>query len=251
MTRAGGQQQDLSKREARAHRILDAAASLIMRYGYNKTALDDIARAAAVAKGTLYLHWKSREELFAALMIREKAALTERFRQSVLADPEGPTLRSMMRHAALALINTPLLKAELVRNLDVIGKLAHGDLGHGAHPERVTVFKVYLELLREHGLVRTDLSMRAQTYAVSAIFMGFFLVAPLMPDELKLSDEELAEMLAETVHRTLEPGSISPAQLQAASEAFRQYVNRSAEFVQERLQEALHTHSAQKEETSK
>ncbi len=52
--------------------------------------------------------------------------------------------------------------------------------------------------------MRTDLSLRAQMYMISASFLGFFLVAPLLPDTLALPDEELADMLAETVHRTLE-----------------------------------------------
>ena len=62
------------RRVARAHRILDAASSLILRWGYNKTTIDDVARQAGVAKGTIYLHWNTREELFAALIHRERLA---------------------------------------------------------------------------------------------------------------------------------------------------------------------------------
>jgi hypothetical protein len=75
-------------------------------------------------------------------------------------------------------------------------------------------------LLREQDLVRTDLSLRAQVYMLSAIFAGFFLVAPLVPDEFMLSDEELADLMAETVHCTLEPGRAVPSDaLQTASHA--------------------------------
>lgn len=65
------EQQRLSRRQERAHRILDAAAALILRWGYNKTTVDDIAREAGVAKGTIYLHWKMKEDLFGALIQRE------------------------------------------------------------------------------------------------------------------------------------------------------------------------------------
>ncbi|OLD80902.1 MAG: hypothetical protein AUG54_04740 [Ktedonobacter sp. 13_1_20CM_4_53_7] len=62
--RKGGQGQieERSKREQRANRILDAAAELMLRWGYNKTTIDDIARYAGVAKGTIYLHWKNHEK---------------------------------------------------------------------------------------------------------------------------------------------------------------------------------------------
>ncbi len=60
--------EDRSRRQERADRILDAAAELILRWGYRKTTIDDIAKQAGVAKGTIYLHWKTREDLFMALI---------------------------------------------------------------------------------------------------------------------------------------------------------------------------------------
>ncbi|MBV8695914.1 MAG: helix-turn-helix transcriptional regulator, partial [Ktedonobacteraceae bacterium] len=45
-----------SKQQERAEHILDVAAALIVRWGYGKTTLDDIARQVGVAKGTIYLH---------------------------------------------------------------------------------------------------------------------------------------------------------------------------------------------------
>ncbi len=47
--------------------ILVSALDLFRHYGYRRTAMEDIARAAGVAKGTLYLYFRSKEELFAAI----------------------------------------------------------------------------------------------------------------------------------------------------------------------------------------
>jgi AcrR family transcriptional regulator len=239
---ASTRQQDVSRREERAHRILDAAATLILRWGYNKTTIDDIARQAGVAKGTIYLHWKTREELFRALLQRERLALTADVKQRITSDPAGATLRGLLKHSTLALMQRPLLKAILLRDMDVIGKLAHSQQSNAAYAERLAGFTTYLEFLREHNLVRTDLNLRAQLYMVSAIFMGFFLIAPLMPDELKLSDEEIADLLAETVHRTLESDrTIDTDELPALSHALLQYMNRDMASVQEQFQQALET----------
>ena len=43
--------------------ILDAAGRLLARYGYSKMTMDDLAREVGVAKGTLYLHFPSKEEV--------------------------------------------------------------------------------------------------------------------------------------------------------------------------------------------
>ena len=237
---ARARQQDETRRLARAHRILDAAGALILRWGYNKTTIDDVARQAGVAKGTIYLHWKTREELFGALLRRERLALAEDFRRRIGQDPMGATLRGMLKHSALALMQRPLLKAVLVRDLDVLGKLAHGEHGSGSYAERLAGFQTYLDFLREHDLVRTDLSPKAQIYIVSAIFMGFFLTAPLMPDELTLADEEIAELLAETVHRALESDrAITADELRSASQLLTRYLDRDTAIVQEQLQQGL------------
>jgi AcrR family transcriptional regulator len=52
-----------TKREA----IFAAALELFGRYGYRRTSIDDIARAAGVAKGTVYLYVENKEALFRTL----------------------------------------------------------------------------------------------------------------------------------------------------------------------------------------
>jgi AcrR family transcriptional regulator len=211
-----------------------------MRWGYDKTTIDDVARQAGVAKGTIYLHWKTREELFAALIKREKLALTEDIKARIAQDPAGSTLRGILKHSALALMKHPVIKAIFLHDMDVLGKLAHSKYSSAAYAERLTGFTTYLELLREHKLVRADLSLRVQAYIFSAIFVGFFLVAPLMPDEFALSEEELADFIAETAHRTLEPAhAVSHDTLQTVSRAFEQYLDRNMTIVQEQFQQEV------------
>jgi AcrR family transcriptional regulator len=237
---ASTRETEVSRRRERAQRILDAAAALILRWGFQKTTLDDVSRQAGVAKGTMYLHWKTREELFRALISREKLELAEDLKQRICADPAGATLRGILKHSALALMQRPLLKAVLMRDMDVLGKLAHGKQSSVDRADKLIGFKIYLELLREYGLVRTDLSQQAQVYMFSAIFMGFFFVAPLMPDEFTFSDDEIADLMAETVHCTLEAGrSVSSNELQAVSHVFMQYLNQATEIAQEQFQKEV------------
>lgn len=229
-----------SKRLERAHRILDAASALILRWGYNKTTIDDIARQAGVAKGTIYLHWKTREELFKALLKRERLEHARDFQRRVLADPEGLTLRGVSKNSVLALAKRPLLKAILMRDTDILGKLAPGERNSAAYVERIAGFKSYLELLRRYGLVRTDLSLQVEVHIWSAVFAGFFLGAPLMPDEFNLSDAELAEVMAETIQRTLETGQrVSSEGFQEVSQTFRQYLEQGVALLEEQLRQEM------------
>lgn len=233
-------QQDASRRRERAYRILDATAALIQRWGYNKTTLDDVSREAGVPKSTIYLHWKTREDLFAALVERERIEMVEDFMQRLAEDPAGATLRGMLKYTALALMKRPLLKALFLRDMEVIGKLAHSELSSAAYAERLEGFKAYLEFLREYGLIRTDLSLKAQLYMFSAITTGFLLIGPWMPDEFTFSDEELVELMTETVHCTLESDrSASSDELQSISHTFMEYLDHILATIQEQFDQAL------------
>ena len=43
--------------------ILDAADRLLARYGYQKMTIDDLAREVGIGKGTVYLHFNSKEDV--------------------------------------------------------------------------------------------------------------------------------------------------------------------------------------------
>jgi AcrR family transcriptional regulator len=50
--------------EVRRRALLDAAVSVFGRFGYRKTSMDDVARAAGVSRQGLYLVFSNKEELF-------------------------------------------------------------------------------------------------------------------------------------------------------------------------------------------
>ena len=66
-----------------------------------------------------------------------------------------------------------------------------------------------------------------------------------MPEEFTLSDEEIADLMAETVHCTLEPGrSVPSGELQSVSHIFMQYLDRDTASRQEQFQQEVTTPSA-------
>ena len=59
---------DPQSRAARRGAILAAALDRFARQGYGDTRLEDVARAAGVAKGTLYLYFPNKQALFEGLV---------------------------------------------------------------------------------------------------------------------------------------------------------------------------------------
>jgi AcrR family transcriptional regulator len=58
--------QDYSMADDRTGHILDAALTAFCRYGYGKTTMRDVARAAGMSRAALYLYFPSKEDLFRA-----------------------------------------------------------------------------------------------------------------------------------------------------------------------------------------
>lgn len=59
------------KKDHTREKILTVAARMFGKYGFQKTTVDEIARMAHKAKGSVYYYFKSKEELFLAVVTEE------------------------------------------------------------------------------------------------------------------------------------------------------------------------------------
>lgn len=60
------------RKDARPQELIDAALTLFGEFGYAQTRLDDVASRAGISKGTVYLYFSSKQDLFEAV-VRERA----------------------------------------------------------------------------------------------------------------------------------------------------------------------------------
>ncbi len=57
--------------QVRKDEILDVAQKLFLEKGYAKTTVEDILKKIGIAKGTLYYHFKSKEEILSVIVDRQ------------------------------------------------------------------------------------------------------------------------------------------------------------------------------------
>jgi len=185
----------------RAELILDAAAELLLRLGYRRVTVDDVAERAGIGKGTVYLHWATREELFMAVFRRELAAASDELAGGIRADPAELLLHRLTRANFLAVNNRPLLTALTLADPEVLGKLARTrhDTEHQA------ALDDYLRLLAGHRLVRADLAVEELTYAWHATLEGFFVAQSHADPGGQAALRRTADLLAVTVRSAFEP----------------------------------------------
>lgn len=77
--------------------ILDATERLLVRYGYSKMTMDDLAREAGIGKGTIYLYFPSKEEVVLSRIDRIVEQLLGRLREIAAKKKSHPErLREML-----------------------------------------------------------------------------------------------------------------------------------------------------------
>jgi AcrR family transcriptional regulator len=74
-----------SRAESRHQEVLDAARRIFSRLGYAAASVEEIAKEAGMAKGTIYLHFKSKEEVFATVVVGDLEYLTNQMIEGMSA----------------------------------------------------------------------------------------------------------------------------------------------------------------------
>jgi len=192
-----------AKRESRRQQILDAALACFSRNGFHNTTTADIVRESGVAQGTLYLYFKTKDEIIAALAddrhqgeayitalaqsepdpLQGLALLIEIFGGS-LYDPR----RNAMRRVGVQ------GWGEALRNPGV-----HESAVAGMHAVRRVIVRL-IERGQKAGEFRSDIDPEAMTRILMATFQGLTLQATLGET---LPFESIGAVMGDMIRKTL------------------------------------------------
>ncbi|MGY5778842.1 TetR/AcrR family transcriptional regulator [Rhizobium sp. LEGMi135b] len=73
---------------AKRHQILEGAKRVFMKMGFDAASMNDVTREAGVSKGTLYVYFANKEDLFAAIVNSERAHFVEIVRAALVEDAD-------------------------------------------------------------------------------------------------------------------------------------------------------------------
>ena len=99
------------------HRILEVATKQFVQFGFRKTSISDIADHAGVGKGSLYLHFESKQELFLSCQLEEQRVLYEQI-DKISEMPKEDRLKAYLECTLTFATSAPLSKALLTRPKD-------------------------------------------------------------------------------------------------------------------------------------
>ena len=78
--------------------IIDAAVRVFARTGFFNSRVSDIAREAGIASGTIYLYFKTKDEILVTLFREKMAGFVSTLRKEIAGEPDAPAkLRRLVR----------------------------------------------------------------------------------------------------------------------------------------------------------
>lgn len=206
MSANGERLRDPRARAERATRILDVASELLLRHGYRRVTIDDVAAEAGIGKGTVYLHWKTREQLFRAVFAREVLFAMDEQRRTLEDDPRACHPGRFASAYYLAISDRPLLGRFLLGDPDLLGKLTGSPAGE-REARHAKVAHDYFALLAENGMLRRDMTTDEAVHAYQATLEGFLRAGASPAAE---TPAKQADLLARTVERGIERETYVP-----------------------------------------
>ncbi|GAA4625350.1 helix-turn-helix domain-containing protein [Actinoallomurus vinaceus] len=211
----------IEHRSRKAARILDSARELVLDHGVRKVTVSEIARAAQVGKGTVYLYWPAKEDLILGLFARELLAFLDEIIGRLIADPAAVLPRRLAPLLIRTGLRLPLAHRLNSEDADLLRLLTQqaGDRDLFARTSPSALCEAVMPVLHRHGLIRHDRPLSSQAYAMHAVLTGF---GTAMSDPATATfgvdapDEVLAETVAVLVEPPIAPGD--PAIAAAAEE---------------------------------
>lgn len=117
----------LREKEKRAEDIISAAEKLFINNGLAKTTMDDIANKCELSKATLYLYFKSKDELLMEIILRALYNLYEHLSQAMEKELSGPDRLRVMSSSYLGFYREHPWYFKMINGMGEFSEHGHED----------------------------------------------------------------------------------------------------------------------------
>jgi AcrR family transcriptional regulator len=154
-------------------RIVQSAIDCFSKYGFDRTRMDDIAQTAYISKGTVYLYFKSKEDLFYAICEKNLKVLKEQ-----LSELFATTKENLLSDAEQLYDNLNKLESSGSQKVffEIVAESSrNAKLRRILYEQRTKIFDVvkeYLDLQVQRGFIKKDVETEAIASGLVALYDG-------------------------------------------------------------------------------
>jgi AcrR family transcriptional regulator len=201
------------EKEQRATDIVDAAEKVIFVKGYENATMDEIAEEAELSKGTLYLYFKTKEELYLAIAIRGNEILRKKTEIAIVKEKSGLDKVIACGRAYFDMYQNQRNYFDALNYMDskeLTPEMMHER--HEAFQRNEGVLQLLAEIIeqgKQDGSIRTNVNPYIQSLLIWGQAMGVIQILAFkgcfLEENLDLKQEDMIEEFFITIRRSLEP----------------------------------------------
>ncbi len=183
------------EKENRRQVILDAAVTVMQSYGLHGLSIDLIAQETNLAKGTIYLYFKSKEEILSILTIRARTLLIKDF-QKIEKNKESniEKLKSILKSNYLFYKKNPLYY-DLVSLYEVNNRMTETEEMQQSGEKIMKIVVGIAGRAREEGTLNPKISPVILAMSLWGMAVGMLQLikvrGAIMKEKLNISEKDL------------------------------------------------------------
>ncbi len=168
--------------QERRNEILDVASELFVQKGFEGTSTNDILEKVGIARGTLYYHFKSKEEILDAIVERINQQVVERL-EEIVCKKEIPIMERLVLAVRALRVDTELGEELMEQVHKPQNALMHQKMQEMLLRQITPLFQELIEEGIQQGLVETHFPKETLEMILLYAFIMF-------DDEMEQSEEE-------------------------------------------------------------
>ena len=205
-------QLELNEYQRRTLAILEKSESILLKYGYSKSTIDEIAYAAKLGKGTIYLHWRSKDDLFQALFYKISAEIVNQLLLAVQTDISILQFDKFISTIYRICHEKELIVALFTRDNKLLGRFLDYRGSSESQMMKLNSLKNSLHMYRQNKLIKDNLSIEAQAHAINMLLIAIFTYDNYITEEMSI--DQKVEILENIVRSTFVPET--PREIEAS-----------------------------------
>lgn len=187
-----------AKAPEKRKRIMEAALEVFARQGFYNAKVSEVARAAGVADGTIYLYFANKDDLLINLFEEKMEWLIETLRKDLEetgGDARVRLQRMMERHLSLA-VEVPLLAEFITVELRQSAKFVR-EYDNPRFQEYLSILRDLVEEGQQSGVFRPGLDSRLLVRAIFGALDELLLTLTLASSTRSVNIREATETVTE------------------------------------------------------
>lgn len=193
---------DVSEREKD---IFAATERLLVKFGYDKTTVSDIAKEAGISKGAVYLHFSSKDELIEKMLVRAMLGFSANWFTAIEEDPQGGLIGNMYLNMLKVIDETPLMAVIMRQDGAILGNYLKKKDNFFVKHQRQGMRHEFVALMQQAGAIRQELDPKVVAHIMDMISFGMVTISEFVPTNHIPPTDDVVKGIADFMHRALTP----------------------------------------------